>query len=159
AIDKAVSMVRSFSDEAHREDTSKRVIVKHTALAKAGRVTGGRVFGYKNHDVIIGVDVHGRPLRSHVERVVDPSEKAVVLRIFNLYDSGLGYKRIARTLNEEGAIEPLHFKRRDDPESTRMKGWCPSTVRGVLIRELYRGVMVWNKTKKKDSYGMKLPVA
>src|SRR5262249_31901944 len=95
-----------------------------------------------------------------VERVIDPREAAVVKRIFQLYDSGLGLKKIARTLNTEGALEPPHFKRKEEPEAAKVQGWCPSTVRGVLRRELYRGVQVWNKTRNKDSrYGMRLPKA
>jgi hypothetical protein len=32
--------------------------------------------------------------------------------------------------------------------------WAPSTIRAILSRELYRGVIVWNKTKKRDDWGM-----
>lgn len=32
-------------------------------------------------------------------------------------------------------------------------GWAPSTVRSILGRELYRGVVVWNRSKKRDSDG------
>ncbi len=111
ALDKVLSVVQGFGDEAHREATSERVHEAHTRLAKAGHVTGGRVFGYRNHDVYHGDDAHGRPLRSHVERVIEPTEAAVVRRIFTLYDSGLGLKRIAKTLNAEHAASPTPFKR------------------------------------------------
>src|SRR5262249_6012550 len=116
-LDKAMSALQSATDEAHREATSERVHERHTQLARDGHVCGGRVFGYKLKDISKGVDSSGRPLRSHVERVIDPLEAKVVVRIFKLYDSGLGLKRIARTLNAEGATEPLHFKRKSDPES------------------------------------------
>jgi site-specific DNA recombinase len=36
-------------------------------------------------------------------------------------------------------------------------GWSPSTVRGVLTRETYRGVVVWNKTRKRNSWGKWAP--
>jgi hypothetical protein len=43
-------------------------------------MTGGQVAKQGYH-------LHGRPLRSHVERVIDPAEATVVHRIFELYDS------------------------------------------------------------------------
>ena len=84
SLDKILSNFQGFADENHREKTSQRVTEAHARLAQAGRVTGGRVFGYKNIDIFNGVDPHGRPLRSHVERQVDETEAAVVRRIFEL---------------------------------------------------------------------------
>jgi hypothetical protein len=56
--------------------------------------------------VFNGVDVHRRPLKSHTERVIDPTEARVVRRIFELYDEGEGLKRIAQQLNRERAAAP-----------------------------------------------------
>lgn len=112
-LDKTMSAVQSAADEAHREQTSERVHESHTRSAKAGHVVGGRVFGYTNQDVFQGVDVHGRPLRSHVERIIDPTEAAVVQRIFALYDAGDGLKRIAKQLTSEHAAAPKPFQRQD----------------------------------------------
>jgi site-specific DNA recombinase len=80
---KLLSSVQGFADEDHAVKTSERVMEAHTKLFEAGRVVGGRVFGYRNQDVFHGVDAHGRPLKSHVERVVDPAEAAVVRRILS----------------------------------------------------------------------------
>jgi site-specific DNA recombinase len=151
AMDKAVSSLQSFADEDHTAKTRERMHVAHAKKARMGYVVGGRVFGYKNQDVFSGLDQHGRPLRSHVERVINPVEAAVVRRIFELYDTGYGLKRIAKILNSEGAPSPVHPTRGDGLAS--MSGWSPSTVGCLLKRELYRGVVVWNKTTKKDSWG------
>src|SRR5262249_6591368 len=105
-MDKVMSAFRSGADEAHVAQSSERVTEAHTRLHRAGHVTGGRVFGYRNEDVFRGVDVHGRPLRSHVERVIDEREAETVRRIFTLYDSGLGLKAIAKQLKREGAEPP-----------------------------------------------------
>ena len=72
------------------------------------------------------MDAHGRPLRSHVERVVDPTEAAVVRQIFTLYDSGEGLKRIAKQLNAEGAACPKPFVRKDPTKVLPVPGWSPS---------------------------------
>jgi site-specific DNA recombinase len=150
-LEKAMSAVRSAADEAHREDTSRRVTEAHTQKAKAGYVVGGRIFGYRNHDVIIGFDAHDRPLRSHVERVICEEEAEVVRRIFTMYDSGLGQKAIAAVLNREGALRPKPFASKDG--LAPVQGWAASTVRAVLTRELYNGVQVWRKTRKKNDWG------
>ncbi len=150
-LDKAMSAVQSAADEAHREATRERVHERHSQLARSGYVTGGRVFGYRNVDVFSGTDAHGRPLRSHVERQIDSKEAAVVLRIFEMYDSGLGLKAIAKRLTLEHAPSPKPLKRNDGLSALR--GWSPSTIRGVLTRELYRGVVVWNRSRKRDDWG------
>src|SRR5207245_2711812 len=113
--------------------SSERVHEAHTRLHQAGHVVGGRVFGYRNQDIFNGEDRDGRPLRSHVERVIDPTEAAIVRRIFEMYDSGLGLKRIAKLLTAEHAPEPKHFRRVDG--LLPVVGWSPSTVRGILTRE------------------------
>jgi len=149
AVDKILSNVQGFADEAHREQTSERVHESHTRSAKAGHVVGGRVFGYTNQDVFHGEDSHGRPLRSHVERVINHVEAAVVRRIFELYDSGEGLKKIAKRLNSEDAAAPKAFVRRDPTKVQPVAGWSPSTVRGILSRDLYNGEIVWNKSRKR----------
>jgi hypothetical protein len=112
--------------------------------AKAGHVVGGRVFGYDNHVV---PDSHGR--RSHVERVINPTEAAVVLRIFQMYDSGLGLKRIAKLLTSEHAAFPKPFVRTDPTKVLPVQGWSPSTVGAILAREIYHGVIVYNRSQKR----------
>lgn len=79
----------------------------------AVHVVGGRVFGYRNVDVIIGQDARGRSLRSHVERVSDEAEAAVVVRIFELFAEGYGLKRIAKVLTADGAVASKPFVRKD----------------------------------------------
>jgi len=39
------------------------------------------------------------------------------------------------------------------PAARAPVGWAPSTVRSVLLRELYRGVIVWNQSRKRDRWG------
>jgi DNA invertase Pin-like site-specific DNA recombinase len=144
-LDKAMASVRSWADEAHREDTALRTHEAHLEKAKRGFVVGGRVFGYRNQHVFNGVDVHGNPLRVCTRRVIDPDEAAVVRKIFELYDSGLGLKSIAKHLTLERAVQPK------SPHPSL--GWASATVRDILCRELYRGVVVWNRTKKRDNWG------
>ncbi len=148
---KMMAAMQSGVDEGHREDTSRRVHESHSRSVRLGHAVGGRVFGYRNVDVIVGEDQHGRPLRSHVDRVIDPAQAEVVRRIFELYDSGLGLKSIVKRLTGEGALAPAPFRRKDGLQP--IVGWAPSTVRTILSREIYQGVMVWNKSRKRTEWG------
>jgi len=109
--------------------------------ARAGHVTGGRVFGYDNVEIL---DAAGQ--RSHVERRINADEAEIVRRIFELCAAGAGLTRITKTLNEDGVRAPR-------PQRGRPCGWAYSSVREVLHRELYRGVIVWNQTRKRDRWG------
>lgn len=151
-LEKMVFTMQGSSDEDHRNKTSLRMHDKHTQLAKMGYVCGGRCYGYRNIDVTSGEDQHGRPLKSHVDRVIEPAERDGVLRIFTLFDSGYGLKAIAKQLNSENVPSPRPFQRKDGSPPLR-PGWSASTVRAVLHRDTYRGVVVWNKLKRRDKYG------
>lgn len=39
------------------------------------------------------------------------------------------------------------------PQHQRPAGWSPSTIYEILHRPLYRGEIVWNKTRKRDAEG------
>lgn len=67
-------------------------------------------------------------------------------RIFELCATGTGLTRIAKTLNAERAVSPR-------PQQARPAGWSPSTVRDVLHRTLYRGEVLWNRSRKRDTWG------
>ena len=60
----------------------------------------------------------------------------ITRRIFDLCALGTGYSRIAKMLNAERAQAPR-------PQQGRPAGWSLSTLRDVLHRELYRGIVVW----------------
>ena len=136
--DKIMLSLTAFADELEREKARQRTYDAMLRKAKAGHVTGGRVFGYSNVEVL-GLD--GK--RSHVQRQVLESDAVVVRRIFALCADGYGYPRIARTLNDDNAPAPTS-------QRGRPKGWAPSSVREVLFRPLYRGEVVWNRTRTRD---------
>ena len=114
--------------------------------AKAGHVTGGRVFGYDNVPVYGEPDAKGRRTRRHVERQINNPEAAVVQEIFERCAKGWGMRRIAKHLNDQEAPAPRS-------QQGRPRAWAPSSVRDVLYRPLYRGEIVWNKTRKRNTWG------
>lgn len=139
--DKLLLSVTAFADELEREKARQRTYDAMARKAKAGQVTGGRVFGYANIEIH---DAAGH--RSHVERRILPAEATVVRRIFELAVAGYGKRRTAILLNDEGASAPR-------PQRARPKGWTASSVLEILHRPLYRGEIVWNKSRKRDGWG------
>jgi site-specific DNA recombinase len=135
--------LQTMGDEMEREKARMRVTDAMLRKARAGHCCGGRVFGYDNVEI---VDASGR--RSHVERVVNATEAAIVRRIFDLCAAGTGYTRIAKLLNAEHAPAPR-------PKPGRLSGWAPSSVKEIIDRRLYLGEVVWNRTRKCDVWGQK----
>jgi site-specific DNA recombinase len=75
-----------------------------------------------------------------VVRQISEAQAVIVRRIFEMYTAGLGITRIAKALNAEHIPAPRHERRRG--------GWAPTAIREILHRELYRGVILWNKHQK-----------
>jgi DNA invertase Pin-like site-specific DNA recombinase len=143
ATDKLLMSVTAFADELEREKARQRVSDAMLRKAKAGHNCGGRTFGYDN------VDVPGpNGSRSHVVYRINQGEANVVRRIFDLAAMGEGLKAITKQLNIEQLVSPR-------PQQGRSRSWAPSSVREILHREMYRGRRVWNKTKKRDSWGQR----
>ena len=105
---------------------------------------GGRCYGYKN----VAIEdptrqgKYGRSAVLGVKQEVEPAEAAVLTRIFQMYAEGQGFREIAIHLNHEGIASP-------PPARNRIRrGWNRYTIREMLFNEKYRGVIVWNRTKK-----------
>ena len=94
-----------------------------------GRAAAGKAFGY---DVVEDTERGGR--------VINPTEAAVVERIFTMFAHGVSPRAIARRLNEEHVPGPEN------------RPWQDTTIRGqkergtgILNNELYVGQLVWNR--------------
>ena len=96
--DKLLMSVAGFVDEMEREKARQRTADAMVRKARAGHVTGGRVFGYDNIPVL---DVAGQ--RSHVERRINDAEAVIIQRIFQMCAAGQGVRSIAKLLNADGA--------------------------------------------------------
>ena len=102
---------------------------------EAGHSGGGNAYGYR-----VVPPAYGRGAPTRGERVIDPEESRVVLRIFRDYAAGVSPKRIAMALNSEGIRAPRTAK------------WSASTINGnrargtgILNNELYIGRLIWNR--------------
>ena len=70
----------------------------------------------------------------------------MIRRIFQLCADGRGLTAIAKQLNSDRVASPRS-------QQGRPRAWAPSTVREVLHRDLYRGLVVWNRTRKRNAWG------
>lgn len=137
ATDKIMLSLTTFADEVERERARQRTYDAMQRKAKAGHVTGGKVFGYDN------VRVDG-----HVERRKNDAESAVVVEIYERYARGEGYKSIAHELNRRNVPKPRAQK-------GRPSGWEVSTIMAILERQIYRGEIVWNQSRKRNTWGQR----
>ena len=144
ATDKVMLAVTSFASELERERAQQRT---HEALlrkARAGHVTGGRLYGYANVEVSApGPD--GRPKRQYVTRQINPEQALVLRQLFERCAAGWGFTRLAKALNAAHVAPPR-------PGGT---SWAPTAIREMLHRDDYRGIVRWNRTQKVHRGGTK----
>jgi site-specific DNA recombinase len=145
--DKIMLSLTAFADELEREKARQRTYDAMLRKARAGHVTGGAVYGYRNVEI---TDATGR--RSHVHRQVEDEQAAVVREIFTAYAAGAGMRTIAKRLNSAGRPSPR-------PQQGRPAGWAPTSVWAVLRRPIYRGEIVWGQTKQRDQWGVTANIA
>ncbi len=146
ATDRFMVTALAFVDDMHREQSRQRTRDALHRKASRGHVAGGITYGYRNREITRpGAD--GRPVRDHVVREIHPEQADVIRRIFTMAADGLGFSRIAKRLNAEAV-----------PCPRGPRGWATSGVREMLLRDLYRGRVVWGKTRWADKGGTKVKV-
>ena len=116
-------------------ETARKTRRGLAGVAKEGRHTGGRVYGYK---IKRELDAHGQFVPGL--REIDEAEAEVVRGVFRDYAAGASPRAIAAGLNARGLPAP------------RGGAWNASTINGnaargngLLHNQLYRGLMVWGR--------------
>jgi DNA invertase Pin-like site-specific DNA recombinase len=127
----------AFVDAMHREQARERTRDALYRKAERGHVAGGVVYGYRNVDHL----ANGK--RSHVTREIDPAQAEIVRRCFREVTDGYGYLGVAKRLNAARLPGP------------RGDAWTSSTVRVILFNELYRGTVIYGRTRWVDLDGTK----
>jgi len=120
--DEVTTFIHSWASAAERRRASTRTRDAMRRNFSMGRSVGGRVYGYRLLDG---------------KRVVEPTQAAVIKRIFTAYAEGDGFHKIAR------ALEHDHV-----PSPRGKAGWSNTQVGVILNNEIYRGVLTWGRTKQ-----------
>lgn len=135
-----VASVMGWKDEAFLADLRDKTRRGMQGQFSRGLSTGGRAYGYRFELVH---DANGSVVG--YRRVIEPSEAAVVRRIFEVYDQGMTPKRIAHRLNAERILPRRRARGR------RFLGWTWTTINGspkkaigILNNPLYPGqAVIW----------------
>lgn len=137
-----------FIQYGQQDEQASLVSGEKVHRGQRGRVLKGymgssRAFGYTNVAIesTTRKGLYGRPAVEAVELRINPEEAPVVVRIFEMYASGLGYRAIAKTLNDERVPSPLQL------QSSIKRLWNADSVKRTTMNEKYKGVNVWNQTQ------------
>ncbi|MBQ6806629.1 MAG: recombinase family protein [Lachnospiraceae bacterium] len=130
-IDKLLNYIRFWQNEGESKKTSMRVRDAQKEMVLSGKFVGGKApFGYK---LIPSGEIsnHGRLLKKLevVERDAEIVKKMYYLAIYQ----GMGYEKIAKTLNAEGL-----------PAITTNE-WKASTIASILKNPIYMGYYALNR--------------
>ena len=137
-IDKLLNYIRFWQNEGESKKTSMRVRDAQKEMVQSGKFVGGKApFGYKL--VPSGeISNHGRLLKK-LEIVEQDAE--IVRKIYSLaVYQGMGYDKIAKTLNAEGI-----------PAITTDK-WKTSTIASILKNPIYMGYYAINRRINHGSF-------
>ncbi|MCL2212298.1 MAG: recombinase family protein [Oscillospiraceae bacterium] len=127
-------------NDMYSKDISDKILATFRAKRKAGLYIGGfPPYGYKLGEV-----------KGTFE--IDEPAAVVVRRIFAAYCEGATYVGIAKSLDDEGILPPILYKKQNSkyaggkPNITGK--WCAPTIRKILTDKTYIGCMVQNKYRK-----------
>jgi len=123
--------VHGLMDSMYVKELAKKTHRGLESCALRGLHTGGRCYGYST--VRVG-DGESKRLQ------VNQAEAVIVKEIFELSVTGVSLKRIAKNLNERQVPAPRS-------KSIHRGTWCPTAIRAMLKRQLYKGDFVWNRSK------------
>lgn len=124
-FDKLIRFVEGWQAETESKNTSIRVSSSMKEHAKAGHWSGGRPpYGFA-----LNTTKTGLPLQ------IDAYEKSVLEFMCQLYEEGMGSKRVANILNEQG------YKTREG------RLWTDTRVRSVLQNPIIAGLPAYGRTK------------
>ncbi len=158
AVDKFLVQAVAFAAELEREKASQRSRDALLRKAERGYNTGGRVYGYDNVP-IFGTNAEGHKAKQYTDYRINEGEAEIVRGIFCMYADGNGHTSIAKTLNGDPRFEQesrRYFDGQTPPSPWKGTGsWAPSTIREMLYRERYRGVVPFGEYRKVVRNGIK----
>lgn len=120
---KMISRILTSVSQQEIERTSERTKVGLAGAIKAGHIPHKAPLGYTRKDKTL---------------VPDMKTKDVVVRIFDLYHSGLSYQKIKNIFNEEKVLGKTN--------------WYDTTILKILENEIYKGDFVHGKRTKHPTY-------
>lgn len=133
-----VMILKNVMNDLYARDTSAKIKAVKRSTFKSGKYIGCYApIGYRKDP------------EDHHHLLIDPMTAPIVKRIFDMRMQGYGFRKIARTLNEDKVPSPRGFYYLSE-QRENLRGetpfWNDVTVKSVLRNEVYLGHMVQNKT-------------
>jgi site-specific DNA recombinase len=137
--------ITTWYNEMYVKDISRKIKSSIKAKQKEGRMVIREAFGYKRSQA----DKH--------KLEIDPEAAEIVRIIYKKYLSGIGYRKIADFLNQEGYPTPSQYNVSKaggaSIESKVAIQWNAVHVQRILKNDIYTGTLRLGKTEKKTIKG------
>jgi DNA invertase Pin-like site-specific DNA recombinase len=136
--------LHGMMDEQFLVGLAEKVHRGQEGRALKGLQPGGKCFGYRNVPIEDPTrsGKYGMKAVIGVKLEIFEEQAATVRRVFEMYANEHSLSSVSKILNAEGVEAP------QPPKTRAVQAWCPSCIREMLRNERYRGVFVWNRTKK-----------
>ena len=139
--DSLIVPFKNLINDAYCKDISVKIRTQLEIKRKKGQYTGpSAVYGYQK-------DAENR---NHL--IPDTFAAEIVRSIFRWKLRGMSVSRIADKLNMEGVLCPMEYKQSNGVgvqtlfRSGQKARWSPTSVRRILVNEVYTGVLVQGKS-------------
>jgi site-specific DNA recombinase len=122
--------VHGLVDSLYVKELAKKTHRGLESCALRGLHTGGHCYGYST--VAVG--------EGESKRLVINETEVVVREIFEEFAAATSLKKIAKYPNAKCVPSPRS-------QSSNRGTWCPTAIRAMLKRGLYKGESVWNRSR------------
>ena len=139
--------IKTWFNERYVKDTSKKIKRAIGARQKEGTLITRPPFGYRRN-----------PKDKTILEIV-PKEAEEIKRIYDLYISGSGYRKIANYLTDQGIPTPSMVQRERELEEGRLSKrkvvstWTDGMVKEILDNDFYMGTFRLRKRARNTVHG------
>lgn len=134
------SILMKFAyNDMYIQDISQKIIEILNTKKKQGKFMGGIApYGYKRN---VAVDKH--------ELIIDEEVKDNVIRIFEMFNNGIGIQKICNIFTDEKIpIPSIHQNQTRGNKSTTFGIWKSKTIENILTNPTYMGNLTQCREKK-----------
>lgn len=139
--------IKTWFNERYVKDTSKKIKRAIGARQKEGTLITRAPFGYRRNE------------KDKTVLEIVPKEAEYIKKIYDLYLSGSGYRKIATYLTEQGAPTPSMIQREREIEEGRLSKrqiaskWSDAMVKEILDNDFYIGTFRLKKRARNTVHG------
>ena len=147
-----MSGIRNYFNDFYAADTSKKIRAVQRAKGQRGeRISTVIPYGYLKNPEYKGNQKEAPAL------IIDPEAAPIVKRLFELYASGTGIRKISAMFEQEQILSPAVYefkktgKKGKHPNMAEPYLWAHSTIRDILGNPVYCGDTVNFQTYSKSN--------